>query len=63
MAIKKNTRKNSDTAKKFVVKRDGYRVSDVEYDNAEQAADEFGFWQRACKNGRDYTSKLEIVEL
>lgn len=60
MAIKKNNKK-SINGKKYVVQRDGFRVSDIEYISAEDAADEYGFWKRAIANGRDYTSKLEIV--
>jgi hypothetical protein len=60
MAFKKFGKKQNNDTKGFIVVRDGHRVSDFEYETAELAADEYGFWQRVIVNGRDFNSKLEI---
>jgi hypothetical protein len=62
MSVKKYTKKVSGGTGKYIVVRDGHRVSDAEYDTQEQASDEYGFWSRAIINGRDVTSKLEITQ-
>ncbi len=53
----------STNKKRYVVIRDGHRVSDAEYDNPDDAADEYGFWKRTIINGKDYSSRLEIEEI
>jgi hypothetical protein len=63
MSVKKYTKKISFDSGKYIVVRDGRRVSDTEYDTPEQASDEYAFWSRAIVNGRDTSSKLEIVQL
>lgn len=59
MANKKNTKNNS---KKYIVMRDGHKVSEFEYDSPESASSEFNFWKRVIVQGRDFSSKVEIVE-
>ena len=47
---------------KYVVIRNGFRVSDVEYDNISDSAaiSEKGYWMKVSKAARD-GSKVEIV--
>lgn len=59
MAVKKTTKKNDDT--RYVVTRDGYRVSDIEYTSKEHASDEYSFWNRVITRYPDGT-KLDIIE-
>jgi hypothetical protein len=62
MTTDKNNKKYTNSIKKFVVRRDGYRVSDAEYDTTEQASHEYNFWKRVIKNGKDPSSELVITE-
>lgn len=62
MANKKNTKKVNVTNKKYIVMRDGHKVSEFEYDSPELASSEFNFWKRVIVQGKDFTSKVEIVE-
>lgn len=57
MSIKDNVKKD----KKFVVLRNGFRVSDAEYSSKEDAKDEFSYWEKVIKRWPD-ESKIEIAE-
>lgn len=59
MSIKKN--KNSDRSKKYIVTRNGFKVSELEYNSSDDAKVEFDFWNRVITNWHD-DSKLEIIE-
>ena len=48
-------------SKKYVVIRDGHRVSDVEYINLSDASTECAFWNRLVRTW-DHASKVEILE-
>jgi len=48
-------------SKKYVVIRDGHRVSDVEYINMEDASTEYAYWGGLIRKW-DHTSKIEILE-
>lgn len=48
-------------SKKYVVIRDGHRVSDVEYTNLSDASTECAFWNRLVRTW-DLSSKVEILE-
>lgn len=48
-------------SKKYVVIRDGHRVSDVEYINLSDASTECAFWNRLVRTW-DHSSKVEILE-
>lgn len=58
MEINNNAKKQT----KYVVTRDGYRVSDIEYQNREDASNEYIFWNNVVKKWPDGT-KIDIVEL
>ena len=62
MAKKQHSKMFTDSETRYIVTRDGVKVSEREYRNKEAAADEYGFWQRVIKNGRDINSKLDIIE-
>ena len=60
MTIKKN--KNSDKpSKKYIVTRNGFKVSELEYNNPEDASIEYNFWNNVIYKWKD-DSKLEIIE-
>jgi len=54
-------KKSGDSVKKYIVVRNGFKVSENEYGNKEDAADEYGFWNRVITN-HSPSCKLEIVE-
>lgn len=58
MEINNNAKKQT----RYVVTRDEYRVSDIEYQNREDASNEYIFWNNVVKKWPDGT-KIDIVEL
>lgn len=52
-----SSRENS----KYVVLRNGHRVSDAEYENFESAKEEYNYWKRIIERWPD-GSKIEISE-
>lgn len=59
MSNKKNDTKSSG---KYVVIRNGHRVSDAEYTTKNEAINEYEHWMRVISRWPD-NSKIEIVEL
>jgi len=59
MSVKNNI--SSDSQSKYVVIRNGSRVSDLEYPNKEEAKVEYDHWKTIISRWPD-GSKLEIVE-
>lgn len=61
MSVKNNT-VSTDRQIKYVVLRNGTRVSDSEYTNKEEAKSEYDHWNKVITRWPD-GSKLEIVEM
>lgn len=61
MSVKNNTI-SLDRQNKYVVLRNGMRVSDSEYSNREEAKSEYDHWNKVITRWPD-GSKLEIVEM
>lgn len=61
MSVKNNT-VSLDRQNKYVVLRNGMRVSDLEYINKEEAKSEYDHWNKVITRWPD-GSKLEIVEM
>lgn len=60
MSIKNKMTTNNSNAK-YIVLRNGARVSDAEYDSKDDAKSEYDHWNRIISRWPD-GSKLEIVE-
>ena len=61
--IQPSDNKTEETSVKYVVVREGYRVSDVEYDSPVESncLAEIKFWSNVSKNN-SYGEKVEVVQ-
>lgn len=59
MSTQKNDSKSNT---KYIVIRNGHRVSDAEYESKNDAFNEYDYWMRVISRWPD-KSKIEIVEL
>jgi hypothetical protein len=50
-----NTTEKVSVGTQFIVRRDHHRVSDLVYDNREQAKEEFDHWTRIVTRSKDGT--------
>lgn len=58
----KNSTVSLERQSKYIVVRNGTRVSDLEYTNREEAKSEYDHWNKVITRWPD-GSKLEIVEM
>ena len=58
----KNSTVSLERQSKYIVVRNGMRVSDLEYTNREEAKSEYDHWNKVITRWPD-GSKLEIVEV
>lgn len=58
----KNSAVSLERQSKYIVVRNGMRVSDLEYTNREEAKSEYDHWNKVITRWPD-GSKLEIVEM
>ncbi len=61
MATKTSNQDNGTSPKRYVVIRSGIRVSELEYDNVDDAAQEVGHWQQILNKWPDGT-KITVEE-
>jgi len=59
--INKTKPVNKVNSHKYIVTRDGFRVSELEYNNPENAIDEYTYWKSLTQKW-DKSSTVEIVE-
>lgn len=52
---------NNDSIKRYYINRDGFRVSDREYDTEESASGEYAYWKNLTTKW-DPTSKVSIID-
>jgi hypothetical protein len=61
-SVEQNNSETSETAKVFVVLRNGLRVSNSEYETPELAEQEYNYWVEIIRRWPD-NSKLEIKQI